>query len=734
MQSTLINHMSGIAPNREGSHAIHRRIAAWLSMGCLGLVLMLPSGVEAALDGLPWMKPGEAFIAAAVIPLLLLLNRKWLSFRPALLFISLLCALKIFLALASPQAGWCIRVYTGSQDAKAERLARTWESLWCKGCSAILSKPMDSPHELPAEWLNRLDEPERSTATPIIQLSGYAVVPRGWGLAVAVSGIKGGLIRARDANGRLYEVPFFKHNLGHKKPFAGGEASGVLAIKGRLAFGSFKESPWSLAPLLISPEGQAMPARGKGVLWQDKASAAQSVFRVSLFRALARSVDWGVGLWLLGWLASALIGLFRGKVLTASVAGAALTGLAIWWALLHWGNNPLFVPHGAAFAALGVLTILYFRKGASEAPRPGLAVLLVIGPILLIHFGQQWAAEAGRFTLYSLGDDWLTYQRHASDIVLGGDYLMVRRQPVLYEQPLYRYVAAFLHVLFGQSTLAQNLLDVWSAIGGAALIAALAAGIGTASGWAFLAAWLYANFELGDRFLLHIGCGLQEHSAMLFMLLVAWAALRSRSEEGFAWPIAAGFLSVAGLWLRLDHLGVLAGLGLLMVPEVAAGWSDAWRNLLVESWHKRNHLIIYWGLLAVGVLSVIVRNGLIGGQWVLVHPDNASFIDASMWDNFLVLLDIIDGSRQGSLLSAWVMWPGTMLGLSALIIRYGAFKYYPLSLGISLAGLLAPYLLVQASAYYPRWSVHLLPLTCLSVAVACQGVLNWWNAKRTYSA
>jgi len=708
---------SWLALKSMGDLALYRSPTAWLSLVCLGGVLILPSGVEAALDGLPWMKPGEALIAAAVLPLLLLLNRKWLSFRPALVFISLLCAVKIFLTLASPQAGLCIRVYAGPREAQANQLTRTWEGLWCKGCSALLSKPMQNSRDLPAEWLNLLDEPQRSQANPLVQLSGYASVPQGWGLAMAASGIKGGMLRARDQNGRLWELPLLNRDSQAKKPVSADMPSGILALEGRLTFGSFKGAPWSLAPLLVSPQGQVMPARGKGVLWRDKSGANLGPHWLMVLMATARAVDWGLGFWLLGWLVFALAGLYRKGVLNPSVVLAALTGLAVWWFLSGWGHDPLFVPHGAAFAALGVLTILYFRKNASAAPSPGLAVLLVIGPMLLINFGQQWAAEAGRFTIYSLGDDWLTYQRHASDIVLGGDYLMAKRQPVLYEQPLYRYLVALFHIFFGQSTIAQNLLDVWSAIGGAALVAALAAGLGAATGWACLAAWLYVNFELGDRFLLHIGCGLQEHSAMLFMLLAAWAALRTRGDKGLVWALAAGLFAIIGLWLRLDHLGVLAGLGLLMVSEMTAGWLVAWRNLITGAWQKRKRLLIYWGLLAVGILAVIARNGIIGGQWVLVHPANASFLHRSLLENFFALLDVLDGSDRGSLMSAWVLWPGAMLGLLALVFRAGPLKHYPLSLGISLAGLLTPYLFVQASAYFPRWSVHLLPLACLSVAI-----------------
>jgi hypothetical protein len=686
-----------------------------LSLLCLGGVLMLPSGVASALNGLPWMKPGEALIVCAALPLLLLLDRTWLRFRPAVFFIAVLLCLKLVLALYAPQAGWCLRIHSGPESARNGIAERTWEGIWRSGCSAILAKPYVDARDFPAEWLNRLDKKERRETTPHVFVAGYAVVPRGWGLAVAAGGMRGGLLRAHDESGRLLEVPLVKEPSQANSLNPAELPSGLLSVSGRLAYGPLGGSNWALIPLLVGPKGQVVPASGRGVLWRDRAGADLNPDWLKRLAFMAKAVVWGLGLWLLGWLFSALIRLSQKRVLNSSVLWAMLAGFLIWWLLPRVGHDPLFVPHGAAFAALGVLTVLGFRKNAVQPASQGLAALLVIGPLLLIHFGSQWAAEAGRFSLYTVGDDWLTYQRHAYDIVLGQDYLMAKRQPILYEQPLYRYVVAFLHVFFGQSAMAQNLLDVWSAIGATGLCAVLTHRLGGKAAWGFLAAWLYVNYELGDRFLLHIGLGLQEHTAMLFMLLAAWGALRAR--ENIAWMWLAGAMAALGFWLRMDHLGVLAGLGLLVIAESCGGFLAAWGGLIKKAWAARKCLCIYWGLLVAAVFLIILRNWLVGGEWVLLHPANKAFLHHALRDNFLSLLYVLDGSAKGSLISARVLWPGTLVGLAALLIRVGPLSGYPLALGLSLAGLLAPYLYVQPSAYFPRWSVHLLPLACVSLAL-----------------
>ncbi len=703
-----------------------RLAAGAASLAALAGVLAMPSGLESALDGLPWATPAEALTVAAALPLLLLLDRRWLSFRPALYFITALFCLKLVLALYAPQAGWCLRVYAGAEAAGAGRQEHTWEGLWRRGCNALLTRPYRHPRDLPAEWLNRLDQPQRQQAAPFLRVAGYAVVPPGWGLAVAAGGIQGGLFWARDAQGRLHEVPLLKDPAEARRLEAGRLPSGVLAVGGHLAYGPLAGSAWSLVPLLVGPGGQVAPALGRGVLWRDRAGVEMDPSWRARLGLISRLVEGGLWLWLLGWLAWALWSLGRQGILTRPAALATATGLVMWWLLPRLGHDPLFVPHGAAFAALGVLTLLTWRAGRDEVPAPGLAVLLAVGPLLLLHFGHQWAGEAGRFHLYSVGDDWLTYQRWARAIVLEGDPWMSRTAPVFLYQPLYRYLVALLHALFGPSPLAQNLLDVWAAIAGAGLGAALARRLGASTVWAFIAAWLYLDFELGDRFLLHIGLGLQEHAAMLCMLLAAWAALRARERTAWAW--AAGLLAAAGFWLRMDHLGVLAGLGLLMVAEEPGGVARAWQGLWQGAWARRRRLAVYGGCLLGAALLVMLRNGICGGRWVLLHPSNQEVLVSPLWDNLNALLDVLDGSDRGFLKAAWVMWPGTVLGLAALAWRPGPLRRYPLALGLGLAGLLAPYVYVQANAYFPRWSVHLLPLACLSLALAGDAAARW--AKR----
>jgi hypothetical protein len=125
----------------------------------------------------------------------------------------------------------------------------------------------------------------------------------------------------------------------------------------------------------------------------------------------------------------------------------------------------------------------------------------------------------------------------------------------------------------------------------------------------------------------------------------------------------------------------------------------------------------------------MLRNWLVGGEWVLLHPSNKAFLHHALWDNFLSLLYVLNGSAKGSLISARVLWPGTLVGLVAVLIRVGPLRGYPLALGLSLAGLLAPYLYVQANAYFPRWSVHLLPLACVSLATFINLIVSGISAK-----
>ena len=68
------------------------------------------------------------------------------------------------------------------------------------------------------------------------------------------------------------------------------------------------------------------------------------------------------------------------------------------------------------------------------------------------------ARAAGRFVLYDWGHDYWMFQRFAYRIVMQG-YWLEGGSPTFWFQPLYRWIAGLLHVVFGDSNIGEWFWD-----------------------------------------------------------------------------------------------------------------------------------------------------------------------------------------------------------------------------------------------------------------------------------
>ena len=101
----------------------------------------------------------------------------------------------------------------------------------------------------------------------------------------------------------------------------------------------------------------------------------------------------------------------------------------------------------------------------------------------------------------------------------------------------------------------------------------------------------------------------------------------------------------------------------------------------------------------------------------------------SMWENIYWVLTAHHWPNFPFTISAFVVTLGTFLALAALLWRQKPLSNVPLSLGIMLLGLMAPYLFYASYAYPPRFSIHLLPLAILSFMI----ILNNLFSNSSYS-
>lgn len=682
-------------------------------------------------DGAPWTGRLESAFLLLLFPFLLYLQKTFLSRTAVVWFCWILLLLKFFLTWFAPLYGLGVKVYADWKSFEDRRWERTYHTLWVRGYSDVLKRGYQTKRDFPIEWMNRDSSLQSNENGVGVEVSGYVVLPPGTKLLLITQGARSGAWitsnKEGQEKGKLPLLRSLKEAAAVDFPVIPG---GRFVLSGTLWFAS---GDWSLFPVLLEEGGRISTKVPLDTFRLEKFDVEHSILRSALLKGAARLGDGGILLLFAAWFFHfARFYLYRGGpypfLFFLGLSGCLFPGL------FRWLFHPIIRdPTGRIFLAmstfgLGALVILQaLRKGHSwnrEEMSLTHLLLIVVGPGILTFFFLQWWPDIGRVSLFSLSDDWRTYQNFAREIFVGGDFWH-RGEPIFFYQPLYRYVVGLLHVFFGQAMVAQNFLDVWAVLVTSGILLSLSLSLTGSLPAAFFAPWLYLTLELGGAFRHHIGRGLQEHTAMLFIMLTVWIMF-SKKECTWKRAVGGGLLAASGFYLRMDHLGVLAAAGIVRVLHPLGGLGAAWKGWKEAFLRQRKKIFLFWILLLSAFISVPLRNWIMGGAWVFTHPQNLNALWCYSWsctlENFYKLLltyepNMSSPALLAALPTALVLFFGTFFGIVALIYRRGPLSFFPLGLGILLLGLIVPYFWVRVVAYPPRFSIHLLPLAVLSVTL-----------------
>ena len=193
-----------------------------------------------------------------------------------------------------------------------------------------------------------------------------------------------------------------------------------------------------------------------------------------------------------------------------------------------------------------------------------------------------------------------------------------------WNQPLFRWIAGALHMLFGDSSVGQAYWDG----AGVAIIAMFAYRV-VAPRWGFVWGLLAAIVPL-DMFLLGtglqlVGFGLSEISSAAFIYLAALFAMRNR---GTADLLAAGLFVVLGFYARLNSLPMAAAVAGFALPlTLPAG--AVWRPRVWLPQVRWRVVIAIAGALAVGCLLFAWRTWYYTGVFSLFYGTQRE--DLAVW-------------------------------------------------------------------------------------------------------
>ena len=666
------------------------------------VALAWPSRALGLLDGLPLNGRAEALLLGLVVPALFWFAPRMLQRRAIRVAIAALLALKLAGLALTPQ-GLCARFSTPAPFVgethtipidEPQGWLRSWDvrADWRDTnptCTAIVDRGYADARSFPAWFVNLVDSirPGRDLS---LELTGYLHVAEAgvFSMAVApdmrIEGEIGGQPLAQSGASISTSLPAGDH-----------------PIKLRAALTGER---WSLQPQ-----------------WNDRDAWNAAVFTVAQPRAIDR--------------VAGAAGMLTTMVAALIVAAWLLFALAPWReerALAAWSAGAsVAMAIAATIPGIDRLAALMLA-GAIAVPiatrhRNLRAAFLLIGVPWLAFFAMRAIPEIGAFTSYS-HDDWLAYQVAAYRIFMGGYWLEGGNLAFDY-QPLYRWIAGLLHLMFGDSSAGEIFVDAASLLIGALLafwIAKAAAGFrwGIAAG-----AGVLITYSLGTTWYF-VGRGLSETVGAGFGFAAAFFLLRGRLGRRRS-IIAAGILAGLMFYTRLNYLlaaGALVAFLLPMRIPLSRVITSATQRLRVIP------AVSYLAILAISVVLFMTRTWWYTGRFSALYGTSLKNNDIGLRITTLADPDVWSRIRHslGSLIlmnepphldarAALVITGTAMLVLAA--IQVPPFRRLPASLLIVMMGACASAFVVHTHNYPGRMSIPLIPFAC-AAAVAGTSMLR----------
>lgn len=678
--------------------------------------LWWPATVSGPLDGAPLDGTIEAIGLGLVLPALWWFHGEFLQSRLARVTIVTIVLVKIAGAFLG-QEGWCIRFDTAAPIvSRSTGRIHSWDARadWRSpdpNCSAVMTRGYPEFKKFPA-WFFNLPPADAN-------LPGPGDRPPNAKVEMSVLGF----LDARSAGvlevaiGRWMDMTLI---VGGRPADRTGPLTYRIELDPGLHFiqanASVTGNEWRFMP---SWNQAAFGSAGFPTATIVRPGRAES-------RLLRTAVRWlttlFAGVLLIGWVASA----GRQWADPAMLAWAAAAAAWLAYVAPRAGNG--FVTSDLMRWSMTALAAAMFVPIA-ERRRTLRGAFVLIGIPWLVFIAVASFDHIGRFSLYTAGDDFWTFQRLAYRIFLQG-YWLEGGEITFWFQPGYRWIAGAWHMVFGDSSIGEFFWD------GACLLAiALFAHEATRRfagfKWGVVAAVTALTVVMQGPTWGFWGLGLSENAGAGFIYMAALTAMNARRWPAMA---AAGALATLGFFTRPNSLPIALAVAVFAVP-LTVPVRDALRpsGWLGASTIRMAAVSIV--TVAVGVFLFTLRAWYYTGVFSMFHGTTMSShalwqpdltwpeIAERMGSSMLMVLTMNDPARF-----AWYAVPLMAAGIISLaaIIGMKGMRDLPLPLVLFFLAGCSSALVARGVAYSGRFSTILIGAGSAVAVCAVARVVEAW--------
>jgi hypothetical protein len=663
----------------------------WLWGLLAALALLWPDRISAPLDGVPLDRTVEAILIGVVFPALWWFQPRFLRTRRARGLIILLWLWRVGAAVLFVPDGWCVRVAPsrpyvkdGTGAPHGWDLRADWRSP-DPACTAIMTRPYERFADFPAWFFNLVpadDNPPSKEDLPpdakaAMTVQGFLNVPED-GLLHVDTGADVTVTVRVDGGPEAGEVRLTRgtHTVNLYATLTGDRWRFSPVFNGRNVFDAGSAT-------LKRPGSLDLIARRR-ILWVPSTIVA-ALLGAWLISALQRVGDPVLLLW--SATASTAIGMLAasGRV---DDARWMIGGLAA-AALLPVKNRVRNV--GGAFVAIGV---------------PWLTFVVV-----------STAPAIGQLALYPPGNDWWSFQRFAYRIVMQG-YWLEGGSKTFWFQPLYRWIAGLLHVVFGDSSVGESYWDAACLLAGSLFSFRV---VRRSAGWRWgviaavapLAVFILSN-ERG-----FLGLGLGEISSAGLIYLAASFVMRARRRRA-RFAVAAGVIATLGFYTRLNNFPMALGTAAFALS--IASPARAWFRPRV--WWPRfqwRTAVIVVGVIGAGVVLFAWRTWHYTGVFSVFYGTSRDQL--AIWQPGMTIGTAFERAMSSVMMvltlhdpARYDPWAIPVIG-GAVVAVLGVAGVprrltVPLALVLFFFSAIVGAFVARGSAYSGRFSLHVIPVTC----------------------
>ena len=679
--------------------------------------LLLPSRIPTWLDGFPWDSPIEFFLAAFVLPLTFLISLKTFSKRFFIFSLIFLFVVKFIFLSFLPQTGLGIHAFHSEEAVSINRWDRSYYTFAAPNYTQVINRPYYALREFPVEWINNRFGFDKNQFWLQLELSGYINLQKDERLVFIVQGAKQIQIELLDISTQRAIPLVFIQQIGDVggKLYESIPESHQVKIQGTLLFDHYGQM--RLEPILLYPDGSTKSLFESPQAWISLDGASYPVNQVNTFGFILNVL----GLLFAGLIFAGLFSELRALWLAGKISRIDLylasSGLPLFFVtlLIHKQYMNILV--------LSIILVFYIVKltdvSLYQRYFSGKTFLISIGIILLFLFLALDTNDLRVVTNFPPFQDGLEYQTFAHNIYVNLDVFLANTPPRAYKV-LFPYIVGMLHVLFGHSATAQLFINTWCAVLSGALIIELMKEIRlTARASLGVAVFYLSILFLPSLYIFYFRFGLIEPFSTTLLLLTYYFAIKGQRLGMFL----SGIFTVL---LRLDYLGITFAAILLTSSPMLGSLKTAWTQFF--GWLQTNWKLLttYLVTLCLPILLVVVGYFLFVPDYMLNAYDTEQTSFTSLLEGLIrvvaggTLKDLSEKFSESPadvLLISVPLLFGFLIVLASVFLRTGIFKKLDLRLGLLALSLLPAYIIVRPAAYFPRFSLPLLPLDLILISV-----------------